>query len=314
MDQQQLIAFDQIVRLGSYGRAAAELDIAQPTLSARIQALERHTGGRLFVRKGRSVALSDRGEAFLPYARRALEVLREGVEMGERAERGEAGRVTLAILESLSGYFLGSVIARYRADHPDVSIAVRAGNHESLLPLLRDGIANLGLVVWPANAPRDLPLQPILTLRESVVWVAAPRHPLARRSSITTADLLRQARPFLWMRWWLAAPPRLIQLQERATDTVTVPFATAREMVLAGSGAGFFPWMQVADLIAEGRLRQLHVSDLPALQRASALVQVDRGAPLSAAARALVDAIRSRATELKLLVRAAGSRKSADRA
>lgn len=303
MDQQQLIAFDQIVRLGSYARAAGELGIAQPTLTARIQALERDAGGRLFVRHGRGVMLSDRGAAFLPFARRALEVLREGVEMGERAEGGAAGRVTLAALESLSGFFLGPVIARYRAEHPDVSVAVRAGNHEALLPLLRDGIATLGLVVWPANAPRDLPLRPILSLRESVVLVTAAQHPLARRSVITTAELLEGARPFLWMRWWLAAPPRLTQLMERATDTVTVPFATAREMVLAGSGAGFFPWMQVADLIADGRLKEIKVRDLPALSRASALVEVDRGAPRSAAAQALADGIRVRAEALKLLAR-----------
>lgn len=267
MDQQQLIAFDQIVRLGSYARAADELGIAQPTLTARIQALERDAGGRLFVRHGRGVMLSDRGAAFLPYTRRALEVLREGVEMGERAEGGAAGRVTLAALESLSGYFLGPVIARYRAEHPDVSVAVRAGNHES------------------------------------VVLVTAAQHPLARRSAITIAELLEGARPFLWMRWWLAAPPRLTQLMERATDTVTVPFATAREMVLAGSGAGFFPWMQVADLIADGRLKEIKVRDLPALSRASALVEVDRGAPRSAAAQALADGIRVRAEALKLLAR-----------
>ncbi len=303
MDQEQLFAFDQIVRSGGYGRAAEALGISQPTLSARIQVLERDVGGKLFVRQGRGVALSDRGAAFLPYARRALEVLREGVAMGERAERGDAGRVTLAVLESLSGYFLGPVIAGYRDRHPEVSVAVRAGNHESLLPLLRDGVATLGLTVWPANAPRDLPLEPLCFLRESVVLVAAPGHPLARRAVATTADVLERARPFLWMRWWLAAPPRLTQMMERAADAVTVPFATAREMVLAGSGAGFFPWMQVADLIAAGRLRQIRVRDLPALSRASALVRVDRGAPLSAAALALVEAVRARAQSLGILAR-----------
>lgn len=308
MDLHQLLVFDHIARLGSYGKAAVELELAQPTLTARIQALERAVGGRLFVRHGRGIMLSDRGAAFLPYARRAIEVLREGVEMGERAEQGTAGRVTLAVLESLSGYFLGPVIAKFRSEHPDVAVAVRAGNHESLLPLLRDGIATLGLVVWPANAPRDLTLRPILTLRESVVLVAAPRHPLARRAAVTTTELLRSARPFLWMRWWLAAPPRLTQLMERATDTVTVPFATAREMVLSGSGAGFFPWMQVADLIADGRLRQIKVRDLPTLSRVSALVQVERGVPLSAAATALVDGVRSRAEALKLLTRSSDAR------
>ena len=47
MDLQQLIAFDRIVREGSFSRAARELQIAQPTISARMQALEAEVGGVL---------------------------------------------------------------------------------------------------------------------------------------------------------------------------------------------------------------------------------------------------------------------------
>ena len=64
----------------------------------------------------------------------------------------------------------------------------------------------------------------------------------------------------------------------------------------------------VADLIADGRLRQIKVRDLPTLSRVSALVQVERGVPLSAAATALVDGVRSRAEALKLLTRSSDAR------
>ena len=45
--------------------------LAQPTISARVQALEREVGGALFFRIGGRVALTDMGAMFLPYARRA---------------------------------------------------------------------------------------------------------------------------------------------------------------------------------------------------------------------------------------------------
>jgi hypothetical protein len=72
-------------------------------------------------------------------------------------------------------------------------------------------------------------------------------------------------------------------------------------MVLHGSGAGFFPWMQVAEPTASGVLKEVVVSDLPPLFRDSALVRRAGAPPLSPASRALVDTIRRRADQLRLL-------------
>lgn len=82
MDVDQLIAFDRIVREGSFSRAAWELHIAQPTISARIQALEQEVGGPLFARSSRKISLTALGTSFLPYARRA-----RGRQMGARVHR-----------------------------------------------------------------------------------------------------------------------------------------------------------------------------------------------------------------------------------
>ena len=81
MDTDQLRTFERIVREGSFSRAAWSLDLAQPTVSARVHALEQAVGGPLFARSGRGVVLTDLGASFLPFARRALEVLDAGVEL-----------------------------------------------------------------------------------------------------------------------------------------------------------------------------------------------------------------------------------------
>ncbi|MBX6342773.1 MAG: LysR family transcriptional regulator, partial [Thermomicrobiaceae bacterium] len=80
MDHQQLVTFDRIVREGSFNRAARVLDVSQAAVSGRVRALEAELGGPLFVRGGRRVTLTEAGEIFLPYARRALAVLEEGID------------------------------------------------------------------------------------------------------------------------------------------------------------------------------------------------------------------------------------------
>src|SRR5262245_22155681 len=100
MDTDQLLAFARVVREGSFSRAARTLDIGQPAVSARIQALEAQLGGPLLTR-GRRIGLTALGAGFLPFAQRALEALDEGKRSARLAQSGDRGRVTLACLGSL---------------------------------------------------------------------------------------------------------------------------------------------------------------------------------------------------------------------
>ncbi len=300
VDVEQLAAFERIVREGSFSRAAWALGLAQPTVSARIQALERSVGGPLFRRSGRGVTLTDLGLSFLPYARRALEVLDAGVAAARQAQAGQRGQVTIGVLESLSGSFLGPALASFHGAHPGVAVLVRAGRHEQIVELLRDGVIALALLAWPCPESLSMPLEVLLTLRERVLLVAAPQHPLARAPRLAP-DWVAEARPFLVLRWWLSLPAPLARLAEAVQPTIDVPMDTGRQMVLAGAGVGFFPWMQVADAVRSGLLRELSPSGIAPLTRDSALVRRAEGPPLAPAAAALVALLEQRAAQLGLL-------------
>jgi DNA-binding transcriptional LysR family regulator len=298
VDRAQLIAFERVVRERSFSRAAWALGLAQPTVSGRIRALERAVGGPLFVRGARGALLTDLGTGFLPYARRALEVLDAGVEVARQSRAGERGRVTIGVLESLSGAFLAPALAGFHAAHPRVEVLVRAGRHEQLVEMLLDGVVGLALIAWPCPDSLVAEMEVLLELRERAVLVAAPSHPLARQGGADAARVAELAQPLLVLRWWLALPPPLAQLAQRAHPRVELPMGTGQYMVLHGIGAGFFPWMQVAEPLAEGRLREVPVADMPPLVRDSALVRRAAAPPLTPAAEALVAAIRRRATAL----------------
>src|SRR6266850_1032092 len=166
MHLDQLSAFDRVAREGGFSRAAVALGLGQPAVSARILALEEAVGGTLFER-GRRIRLTALGESFLPFARRALEVVREGVAVSRLAQVGERGSLRIAALGSLAGEVVGPALAEFVRDHPDVECTVKSGNHELMLEMLADGIVDVAPTVWPPGGS-GLDLQAIFNLRERV--------------------------------------------------------------------------------------------------------------------------------------------------
>ncbi len=69
--------------------------------------------------------LTDLGLTFLPYAQRALRILREGIDAAHQSQSGQRGRVTIGVLESLSGSFLGPALAHFHIAAPTVEVVVR---------------------------------------------------------------------------------------------------------------------------------------------------------------------------------------------
>jgi len=300
MDSAQLVAFQRVVREGTFSRAAVTLNIGQPALSARIQALETELGGRLFTR-GRRVALTSLGSHFLPYVRRALETLDEGARVARAAERGERGRVTLASLGSLGGGLVGPALGSFMQRHPEVECLARSGDHEFVLELLWDGVVELGIVAWPCNDASAEDLTVLAVFEEPVVLVAHPEHPLAQKRGATRADLVRLGRPLLRLRWWQTQDREIVRLAERTGPAVEVPMEPARRLVLDGAAVGFFSRTYVAEDLARGALVALKIGDLPRFSRGVALVRGARASELSPPGRALVSAIEAQARALGLV-------------
>jgi DNA-binding transcriptional LysR family regulator len=299
MDIDQLLAFERVVREGSFSRAAWALDVTQPTISARIQTLEQDVGGPLFVRGGRRIVLTERGESFLPYARRALEVLAEGVEAVRLTQVGQRGRVTVGTLPSLAGGFLASAIARFHTAHPQVELFVRSGHSDQIVEMVRDGMVKVGLITAPLLNPD---LTPLLHFREPLVLVVPAGHALARRGPVALHEVERAGRPFLLVRWGPSMNPVLARLDPQVGPVVEVPIDTVQHLLRRGMGVAFLTRTLVMDDLAAGRLVEIAVSDLPPLIRESTLVCLARGGALSAAVDDFVAALREEADALGLAV------------
>lgn len=182
MDFGQLEAFVQVASHRSFSRAAEVLQLTQPSITARIQALERELGEGLFDRGGRSVRLTDAGAVFLPYAERLLQGLQEARDSVEEVRTVQAGSLRLGSALTISTYVLPRLLHAFRSRYPGVEVIVRTGRSEQVLAMLLNDEVQVGLVrslVHPEAATIDL-------YADEVILVTNLRHPFtaSRRARI----------------------------------------------------------------------------------------------------------------------------------
>jgi DNA-binding transcriptional LysR family regulator len=180
----QILAFLEVARRGNLSRAAEALYVSQPTLTARLQALEAELGEQLFVRTRRGMRLTEAGEAFLPYAEHAVNAIDDGRERLAELRSGTVGKLVLGAPPTVSTYALPALLARFTEEHPGVRLTVMTGTSEEILELLLHDRIQLGLM----RALGHPEVEAVPVYSDSLLLVVSPGHRLAGRK-VRLADL-----------------------------------------------------------------------------------------------------------------------------
>jgi LysR family transcriptional regulator, transcription activator of glutamate synthase operon len=286
MELRQLRYFVAVVRAGGFTRAAAELHVAQPAVSAQIRQLERELGVQLLARTTRRVSLTAAGATLLAYADRALAELDHARAELDTLSTVLRGTATLGATLVLSGLDLPAALARFHTRFPVVKLALRTG----LVAQLLDGLdaAELDLVVGPVHPglPRRYVARPLA--RERLVVISPPAHRLARVDRVRLADLRDEA--FVCLPADSGLRALLDAAAHRAGFRPDVRFEThspgsIRELVNAGLGVALVAQSVAA---APGPPVGVH-QPLPAEAHPPIALIRRRDRSLSAAARQLSD-------------------------
>lgn len=291
MTLDQLDTFVAVARARGFSRAAVLLDLAQPTLSGRIAALEGELGASLFHRRGHVLELTDAGHALLPYAERILALRSEGRGEVQRIASGGLGRLALGANPSCSQYLVPRLIEEFARAHHGVPINVRTAVSPLLMESLLDGVIELAIC---SRAQLHVSAQVLWSYSDPLALVAAPRHPLARRAEhgdIARADLAEHT-----ILSTQAGPTRLGLRHILPPGTPVAIEATAgevmKQLLLRGIGVTVLPELAIARELERGDLVRIAVrdADLPDYDVALAAWA---GRALSPAAEAFAHAVRS---------------------
>ena len=144
MNLKQLEAFVQVAEGGSFSKAAKELYLTQPTISAHISSLEKELSARLFIRNTKEVSLSKDGKDLYKHAKQMIE-LEKKIE--ERfGARGTEGRhcITIAASTIPAQYLLPKVLLKFSERYPAEQLKIMEADSSQVVMQIVDHLADIG--------------------------------------------------------------------------------------------------------------------------------------------------------------------------
>ncbi|MFI6516896.1 LysR family transcriptional regulator [Spirillospora sp. NPDC050679] len=167
-----------VVRLGSVGRAAAELGVTQPAASARIRAMEARLGVALLERSPRGSRPTEAGTLVAGWAQQVIDAAR-ALDAGIGALREDRdARLRVVASLTVAEYLVPNWLLALRAAHPQVAVTLRTANSTGVAEVVRGGAADLGFVEG-VRTPSGL--NGTVVAADRLVVVVAPGHRWARR-------------------------------------------------------------------------------------------------------------------------------------
>ena len=241
MDLLSLRHFQLVARFEHISRAAAELRVAQPSVSRTIARLEAELGVPLFDRRG-GVKLNEHGRLFLHHVERALGEL-DGARRALQDTGGQGvGTITVATETLLT---LTGMLTRFRAVHPQVKVALFQSSATEMARQLRAGEVDFCIASQPLAGTS---LETVELMDDEVLLAIPWEHRLAGRESVRIEELAME--PFVTTRvgYWPRALLDKLFAAEGLTPTISCEgdeMGASPYLVSAGLGMGLIPAMSL---------------------------------------------------------------------
>ena len=172
MDLKQLEYFTRVVAEGSFSKAAAALNLSQPSVSRQISLLEQELGQRLLERTRKGVRPTAAGTTLLGHARTILDSAAHAIFELKELREEPSGTIIVGMPNHLAVVLAVPLTRAFRKALPHAKISVVEGLSPGLRDNLIDGSADIALLF----APKPTPLLSYEPLHQDILVLVAPKH------------------------------------------------------------------------------------------------------------------------------------------
>ncbi|WHY68787.1 LysR family transcriptional regulator [Neobacillus sp. SuZ13] len=252
-------AFMYVVHLESIHKAAEALYLSQPTVTARIKSLERDLGIELFLRKGRSLTLSEEGKAFIPYAEQIIRTYQQGKKLLKREEHPK--EIVIGANTITSQYFIPFALPIWKKENPQLRFKFISAPNDVLLEKLLQKQVDLAFMKEIAH-PR---IQQHELFNNSVRLVVYPGHSFQFQETVVVQQLAVE--PMVFFECGAFDWNRVHKLFEVANIEPRIEFLVdhlevAKSIILSKNGIGFLPYLCIKEELERGELIEINVSHI----------------------------------------------------
>jgi DNA-binding transcriptional LysR family regulator len=267
MTLEQLRIFLAVATHLHFTRAAEDLYITQPAVSAAIHSLEEEYSVKLFHRVGRRIEIADAGKLLQLEAQKIL----EQVALTERGLRElnnlQQGELRLGSSLTIGNYWLPEKISQFKQQYPGIRVRCTLANAEEICVGTATGLFDIGLVTGEVKLALRQTLKQQIVGSDRLQIVVGKSHPWFNQTKVTLEDLSKTA----WvMRESGSGAQHLLEqalqswgISPEALNVVLV--LSSSEMVKAvvesGVGAAAMPELMVKKELKLATLRSIQVID-----------------------------------------------------
>ena len=258
----QLEYLTRVVQEKGFSKAAARVFRTQPAVSIAIRRLEEEIGLPLLERTQKVPVLTEAGQVVYDYAQRILTLRDEIAPAIQDLQNFKSGRVRVGANESTSLYLLPELILTFRQQYPNVKVEIFRQVSTRLPRELLDRTIDFGLMAFE---PVDPELESFPVLKDELVLIMSPKHPLAARSVVKVKELANE--PFVAHNVNSGSRAKVIQTfaRQHTPLNITLELATIetiKRFVQQRVGLAFVPRMCVREELGRGVLVTVPVRGL----------------------------------------------------
>ncbi|MFC6093999.1 LysR family transcriptional regulator [Saccharothrix lopnurensis] len=258
METRHLLAFATVAQTGSFTKAAEVLSCSQPTVTARIKTLEDKLGAPLFRRLRQGVRLTRAGAELLPLAADIIKLTDKALRVNSAGDEPR-GDIVIGTTQGLTEYRLFPLVEYVHWRHPDIRLSLRSRDTPGNLAAVRDG--DLDCAFFTDGVEHRDGLDVTVLCEEPLVLVTGHDHPLARRPTVTDADL--RGVTLITVEDGVSHHDRLVRLldlggaEHRSSVLALDSVEVAKRAAASGLGVALLPSVAVRAEVSAGRLHRL---------------------------------------------------------
>lgn len=189
MNIQNLSAFIHVSETGSFSKAAERLYITQPAVSKRVSALEAELDVKLFDRIGKTVQLTEAGQALLPSCLRILAELEESRRIVNNLSGHIGGQLKIGTSHHIGLHRLPPVLSHYTRQHEHVDLDIHFMDSEEACDAVLKGELELAIATLPGKTPEKLATK--IIWHDPLGIVVSAKHPLAKQKNVAIKNLVQ---------------------------------------------------------------------------------------------------------------------------
>ncbi len=251
----QLRVFYSVADNLSFTKAADELCITQPAVSAQVKIFEDLWELKFFKKKGRGICLTDEGETLYQYARQLFEYERQIESLLDDMRQLKQGVLRLGSTRTYARYLMPRMMRRFHKKYPEIKLILDEGSSMDMCLSLLELKNEIAII---ANVKDDPDIQYIPFSEEEVIPILGLNHPLATEDFLPIECCSRE--PIIMREIGSGTRKSIDELFKQHDCTPNILMETAntdfiKQLVGRGGGISFLVKEAVLEDLQEGRLK-----------------------------------------------------------